>query len=251
MIIEMVDVVDIPALEHDEAMAVAAIEYDRVLDVVDGLAPDDWTKATECTAWDVKDVVSHLLGWMEANADPAEAGRQFAVASRTAQEQGILRLDAQTALHVREHAHLSPADLTAAMHDGAGRALAGRTQAPAEVRATTFSAGLPGEGDWTRSYLIDVVLTRDLWMHRVDLCRATGQPMVLTAEHDGRVVADVVADWARRHGEPCVLRLDGPAGGSFSAGQDGPEIRLDAVEFCRILSGRGAADGLLTTFVPF
>ena len=127
MIIEMVDVVDIPALEHDEAMAVAAMEYERVLDVVDRLSPDAWSKATDCTGWDVKDVVSHLLGWMEANADPAEAGRQLAVASRTAQEQGILRLDAQTALHVREHAHLSPPELTAAMHDGAGRALAGRT----------------------------------------------------------------------------------------------------------------------------
>ena len=65
------------------------------------------------------------------------------------------------------------------------------------------------------------------------------------------VIADVVADWAHRHGQPFVIRLDGPAGGSFSRGHDGPEIRLDAVEFCRVLSGRGAAEGLLTTFVPF
>jgi len=251
MIIEMVDVVDIPVLDHAEAMAVAAVEYDRVLDVVGRFSPDDWSKATDCAGCDVKDVVSHLLGWMEANADPAEAGRQLAVAARTAQEQGILRLDAQTALHVREHAQMSPTALTSAMHDWAGRALAGRTAAPAEVRATTFSAGLPGEADWTRGYLIDVVFTRDLWMHRVDLCRATGQPMVLTSEHDGRVVADVVGDWARRHGQPFVIRLDGPAGGSFSSGHDGPEIRLDAVEFCRVLSGRGAPEGLLTTFVPF
>jgi hypothetical protein len=119
------------------------------------------------------------------------------------------------------------------------------------VRATTFSAGLPGEAEWTRGYLIDVVFTRDLWMHRVDLCRATGQPMVLTPEHDGRIIADVVADWARRHGQRFVLRLEGPAGGSFSAGRNGREIRLDAVEFCRALSGRGSADGLLTTLVPF
>jgi uncharacterized protein (TIGR03083 family) len=251
MIIDMLDVADIPALEHDEAMAVAAVEYDRVLEVVDGLSPDDWSKATDCTGWDVKDVVSHLLGWMEANADPAEAARQIAAATRAAKEHEILRLDAQTALHVREHAHVSSAELTAAMHEGAGRALAGRTAAPAEVRATTFSAGLPGEADWTRGYLIDVIFTRDLWMHRVDLSGATGQRIVLTPEHDGRVVADVVADWAGRHGRPFLLRLDGPAGGSFSAGQDGPEIRLDAVEFCRVLSGRGAADGLLTTFVPF
>jgi hypothetical protein len=75
--------------------------------------------------------------------------------------------------------------------------------------------------------------------------------MQLTPEHDGRLVADVVADWARRHGQPFTLRLDGPAGGSFTAGPGGPEIRLDAVQFCRILSGRDAADGLLATRVPF
>jgi hypothetical protein len=137
------------------------------------------------------------------------------------------------------------------VHEWAGRALADRSAATAEVRAATFSPGLPGESDWTRGYLIDVVFTRDLWMHRVDLSRATGHPLQLTPGHDGRIVADVVADWARRHGRPFTLRLDGPAGGSFTAGQEGPEVRLDAVEFCRILSGRGPTDGLLATPVPF
>jgi uncharacterized protein (TIGR03083 family) len=251
MIIEMLDVADIPALEHDEAMAVAAVEYDRLLELVDRFGPDDWARRTDCPAWDVRDVVSHLLGWMKANADPAEAGRQLTVAAREAEERGILRLDAQTALHVREHADLSPAEVSAAVHEWAGRALVGRTGAPVELRAGTFSTGLPGEADWTRGYLIDVVFTRDLWMHRIDLCRATGQAMRITPDHDGRIVADVVADWARRHAQPFTLRLDGPAGGSFTAGRNGAEMRLDAVEFCRILSGRGSADGLLATFVPF
>ncbi len=114
-----------------------------------------------------------------------------------------------------------------------------------------ISTGLPGEADWTRGYLLDVVFTRNLWMHRVDICRATRMPMQLTPEHDGRIVADVVAEWARRHGQPFTLRLDGPAGGVFVAGQDGPEIRLDAVEFCRVLSGRSPGDGLLAVPVPF
>jgi hypothetical protein len=107
----------------------------------------------------------------------------------------------------------------------------------------------------TLGYLADVVFTRDVWMHRVDLCRATGQLLELTAGHDGRLVADVVTDWARRSGQPFTLHLDGPAGGSFAAGKGGPEIRLDAVEFCRILSGRapGSAPsaGPLAPRVPF
>jgi hypothetical protein len=73
----------------------------------------------------------------------------------------------------------------------------------------------------------------------------------LTPEHDGVLVADVVAEWAQRHGRPYRLRLTGPAGGEWSSGSGGEEIELDAVEFCRVLSGRGSGAGLLGQPVPF
>ncbi|GAA5138996.1 hypothetical protein [Pseudonocardia adelaidensis] len=53
-----------------------------------------------------------------------------------------------------------------------------------------------------------------------------------------------------RHGMPHLLRLSGPAGGRWNAG-DGPELELDAVEFCRVPSGRGHGEGLLGVEVPF
>jgi hypothetical protein len=74
---------------------------------------------------------------------------------------------------------------------------------------------------------------------------------VLTAAHDGVLVADVVTEWASRHGRPHTLRLTGPAGGSWSVGAGGPAIDMDAVDFCRTVSGRAPADGLLGTEVPF
>jgi hypothetical protein len=74
---------------------------------------------------------------------------------------------------------------------------------------------------------------------------------VLTPEHDGAIVADVVAEWGRRHGQPYTLHLTGPAGGRWSNGSGGPELELDAVDFCRILSGRAHGEGLLETEVPF
>jgi uncharacterized protein (TIGR03083 family) len=107
---------------------------------------------------------------------------------------------------------------------------------------------------WTYAYLLDVILTRDTWMHRSDLAEATGRPMTLTAEHDAVIVADVVSEWAARHGQPCTVTLSGPAGGSWSFGDGGDTavaVDMDAVEFCRILSGRGPASGLLATQVPF
>lgn len=105
---------------------------------------------------------------------------------------------------------------------------------------------------WRMAYLLDTILTRDPWMHRVDISRATGRDMVLTAEHDGYLVADVVAEWARRHGQPFTLELTGPAGGRFAGGdRSGEHITTDAIEFCRILSGRATGEGLLTQEVPF
>jgi hypothetical protein len=100
-------------------------------------------------------------------------------------------------------------------------------------------------------YLMDRIYTRDAWLHRVDIARATGQELVLTAEHDGRFVADVVAEWAKVHGQPYRLTLTGPAGGTWTSGVGGEEITLDALEFCRILSGRAPGQGLLVHQVPF
>ncbi|MGI9603819.1 MAG: maleylpyruvate isomerase family mycothiol-dependent enzyme, partial [Acidimicrobiales bacterium] len=91
--------------------------------------------------------------------------------------------------------------------------------------------------------------------HRVDATRVTGAELELTADHDGRIVADVVAEWARRHGQPFDLSLTGPAGGNYTVpvqGDGTPEsLQFDAVEFCRILAGRAEANGLMTTIVPF
>jgi len=156
-----------------------------------------------------------------------------------------------TTRHVREHAHLSPSELTRRMHEQAFRAVAGRRRRPALLRAMKMKASPPFEGTWTFGYLFDIVLGRDNWMHRVDLCRAVQKPLVLSADHDGRIVADVAADWAKAHGQPFSLTLDGPAGGSFAQGAGGDELRLDAVEFCRILSGRGDGSGLLSYPIPF
>ena len=86
---------------------------------------------------------------------------------------------------------------------------------------------------------------------RYSVRRAIGREMVLSSEHDGRIIADVVTDWARRHGQPFTLTLSGPAGAVYTAGENGPDIDLDAVEFCRILSGRANGSGLLAVRVVF
>lgn len=236
-------------MNHAEAMALAATEYDRLLAVVGQLSTDDWSRQTDNELWDVRAMLAHVLGTMDGNASPEETMRQQAAAAERFRAEGGYFVDALSAVQVEKHVDASPAHLAEGLHAMAPLALRGRDAAPEEVRATPMTPGPPFEGSWTLGYLIDTIYTRDTWMHRVDLCRATGKEMVLTTDHDGAIVADVVEEWARTHGQPFTLVLTGPAGGTF--GGNGERLELDAVEFCRILSGRGTGAGLLTQGVPF
>jgi uncharacterized protein (TIGR03083 family) len=239
-------------LPRGDAMALAATEYDRFVAAVDGLTPDDWSRPTDNDLWTVKDVVAHVLGMMEMNAAVREMVRQQRAANAASKRNGTALIDELTALQVRKHQEDSLDDLRRAVRTTAPKALAGRRRAPRVVRALPVDSGSGTNPEkWKVGYLLEVVLTRDVWMHRMDLSRATGAEPVLSADHDGRIVADVVAEWARRHGQPFNVVLTGPAGGAYTQGRGGDDLELDAVEFCRILSGRGAATGLLTEQVPF
>jgi len=74
--------------------------------------------------------------------------------------------------------------------------------------------------------------------------------MELTADHDGRLIADYVAEWAGIHGQSFELVLTGPAGGTFTQGVGGEHVEIDALEFVRTLSGRRPATGVLANALP-
>ena len=104
---------------------------------------------------------------------------------------------------------------------------------------------------WTFGYLLDVILTRDPFMHRIDITHVTGASMRATADYEGVIVDDVVREWAERHGSPYTLHLTGPAGGRWQRGEGGEVISMDAFDFCRVLSGRSPGTGLLSRQLPF
>jgi uncharacterized protein (TIGR03083 family) len=248
---EPTSVLAIAPVHHEEAMELAAAEWDRLLALVEELTPEDWSQPTDCVGWDVRAVLGHLLGMLHLQADPEDRARQLKAATELAARDGRLRIDALTGLQVAEQSGLSIEELRAALRTDVPRGLAARRNLPAEVHAAPYDPEIPGESVWTVGHLFDIIHTRDPWLHRVDICRATARELVLSPDHDGRIVQDVVAEWARKHGQPFELTLTGPAGGRYIAGTGGVQLELDAIEFCRILSGRAPGTGLLATAVVF
>jgi len=231
-------------------MRLAATEYDRCATLLRNLSTGDWARPTECSAWDVRAMASHVLGMAEMAASIREGSRQ----QRAAKKRGGVFIDALTALQVEERAALTPNQLIQRFQSVAPRAARARRRTPALIRRRRMPVAQSVGGQletWTLGYLIDTILTRDPWMHRIDIALATGRPPELTADHDGVLVADAVTEWAARHGKPCHLHLAGPSGGTWTFGADGPVLELDAIDFCRALSGRQPATDVLATQVPF
>ncbi len=248
------DVTAAAPLSHTEGMALFTTELQRNLDLMRGLDDSAWSAQTECPDWDVRRMYLHVLGACESGASTRELLHQMLTARRYQKRSGGPLEAALSATQVAERIDLTPAQLTSRFEAIAPETVRKRTRMPALMRRATMGVDGPVVEKWSLGYLIDTIYLRDAWMHRIDVTRATGAVLVLTPDHDGRIVADVVAEWARRHAQSFTLHLSGPAGGTFTGGHPlatSPVLDLDAVEFCRILAGRSPREGLLTTIVPF
>jgi hypothetical protein len=98
---------------------------------------------------------------------------------------------------VRRNGGLSPAELVQRWRELTPKAVRGRRRLPSLLHSRTMpEAQLVGGRleRWTFGYLVDVILTRDPFMHRLDICAATGLDPNLTPGHDGRLVDDIVRE---------------------------------------------------------
>lgn len=245
------DVAVIERIKHGEAMQIAAVESGKFAAALRDLRESDWKKPTACALWDVHAVAAHIVGSAAGQASPREFVRQVRRGKPlVAEVGGQYWWDGMNEVQVRERAASSPEELIAEWDAITPTALKARTKLPRPVAKLPL-LNLPAPvGRQPVSYLFDVGFTRDVWMHRVDIARAAGTDLDIDAAHDGRLVADIVAEWAGTHRQPFSITLTGPAGGAYVLGKGGDVLEMDAVEFCSILSGRGEATGLLGNPLP-
>jgi uncharacterized protein (TIGR03083 family) len=244
------DVHRIPKIDHDEAMRITAVENRKFADLLRSFDVDDWNRPTDCAPWNVRALASHVIGSAAGQASPLEFVRQVRKGRPLVAEAGEFWWDGMNELQVIERNQRDTSELVAEWDTDSARALRARTRLPRPIaRLPLLKLPVP-VGRQAVSYLFDMGFTRDVWMHRVDLARATGKHLDLDPRHDARIVADIVAEWSGTHGEACNLDLSGPAGGRYSAGHGGEDVCIDAVEFCRILAGRGTGQGVLRHPLP-
>jgi hypothetical protein len=90
-------------------------------------------------------------------------------------------------------------------------------------------------------------------MHRHDIALATGRVMIVTPEHDGRLLTLVIRDLGRNldgqlQDRTIDLLLTGEAGGAFrfgSGSQADAAIEMDTSTFNRLASDRLAVEAAL------
>lgn len=250
-------VTDIQRIDRGDAATLATSAYEQLDALLVTLEPAEWTRRTDCPAWTVADMVGHMIGAAKSQDSFREFIRQqiHGVRHRSAFDGNAM--DAWNDLQVRDHASLTPEQRLAELRRCGVRGVRGRMRFPRLLRGISVGLDMGGStadgmpDKLQLGHFVDVILTRDVWLHRIDIGRATGRDPQVDSAADRRIVHDVVGEWAGRHGEPFDLELTGPAGGRFRAGAGGTRLTLDAVEFCRVLSGRAPGKGLLGVRVLF
>lgn len=236
----------------DVARAHAASEYDALVSMVDVFSPADWDRPTDCTEWRVRDMVAHVAGAAEeACRLPVLLRHQAAALTGLRRGDGPV-VDLLCAAQIKDRAGLSDTELAADLRRWAAGAPDGRRRQPGLLRRVPLPA-FAGLRRGTRlSYLLDVVYVRDVWLHRVDLHRATGVDLPTTSA-EGEVVAQVVRDLDLEWDGPAfVLELSGRGAGTWTVGEGDPvaAVTEDSVALMRLLSGRSDECALATDGDP-
>lgn len=272
------NVADIPPLNHKEAGRMAGVEVERFIALLETLSADDWHKPTYCTRWNVHQMVSHQAGAYAGFASWAEFRHQWGLPPQP--KPGQMTVDAVNDLQVADRAEARPAELIAELRRVGPQAIATRQRIPAAVRGLRFDMGLflytwqlsgmvcalrrpygptgvafnhntqTMRGAMRLDYITDLIYIRDTWMHRMDICLATGREMVLTDAHDGRMMALVMRDLAEQlkdvlEGQTVAYDIPGPGGGCWKIGPapiPAATIQMDLLYFNVLASARMTPD---------
>jgi uncharacterized protein (TIGR03083 family) len=191
-------------------MAQARAEREDLLELVEGLAPEEWRAPSLCAGWTVHDVVAHVLSYDELG--PRQLASRFA--------RGLFLVDRVNAVGLSEYADRTPAQLVELLR--------------AHLTPAGLTAGMGGA----------IALTDGL-IHQQDIRRPLGRPRTIPADRlepalRTALFAPVVRGVLRvRDVRLVATDLDWTFG-------RGPEVRGTAEALLMAVAGREAVAGELS-----
>ncbi len=231
----------IPYVTADEAFDLMQTALDRFIRLIESLTLEEWSRPTACTEWTVRDMVAHQAGGFASGTGYREMIHQLT--ARPKAGPGQLIEDTINALQLAERADMTPAELIAELKGAGEKASHNWAYGFRLVKWASIPHPIPGR--LPLRHLMWVIHSRDTWMHRLDVCQATGRHFEQTREHDGRINELVVRDLGhtlprKLNGRAFTLALTGIAGGTWQVGQGDPEavIEMDTLDFNIYASGR-------------
>src|SRR5664280_386695 len=125
------EVTAIPRITHEETMRITEVENRKFAQALRSLEPPDWAKPTDCPLWDVRALVSHVVGSSPAQASPREFVRQVRKGRPLVAEIGARYWwDGMNQVQVREREMLTAEQLIAEWDICSKRALRARSKIP-------------------------------------------------------------------------------------------------------------------------
>lgn len=191
-------------------MAQARAEREDLLDLLEGLPPEQWRQPSLCAGWTVHDVVTHVLNYDELG--PAQLATRFA--------RGLFLVDRTNAVGLREYAARAPAELIELLR--------------AHLTPTGLTAGLGGAIALTDGLIHQQDIRRPLGLRR-EIPAARLVPALRTA-----LFGPVLRGVLRVRGVRLVATdLDWAFG-------RGPEVRGTAEALLMAVAGRSAVSDELS-----
>lgn len=234
-----------PISKH-EAAQIATVELQQVLNLLEKLDGADWIQPTDCTAWNVRDMTAHLAGGCAGWASLRHFFRQTILNPHMRTMD--VPIDAINRRELEDRADKTPSQLIDELRDVGPKAIRNRKRLPGFLRKIKIDAK-PLPGKMTFAYLVDVIYSRDQWMHRMDICRATGKPWVINPDHDRRLLDLIIRDMALTLAGrlSVIVNVTGAliASYRFGSGEPQAEVEIDLFTLNRRSSGRITADETL------
>jgi uncharacterized protein (TIGR03083 family) len=228
----------IPITSHADGPDLLKAGMAAMSDQLDALDGADWSRQTDCTLWDVRGMVAHLVCSAEELPRPWHTGIRLYRGHRRYPK--LAPLDARNQIQLDDLADLDGPVLRARYRELRDKTVTGARRTPAPIRALCVPSGLPGIPKLQIGYLTDVICLRDIWMHGVDIACATGRPRV-AGPADAPAIHQVVRDLGLQWRNPAVrLTVHGTIAASWVLGEGEitAELAADAIELCRMLAGR-------------